>query len=278
MTCNQDFGRLGFAWTSPGLPLSPPGASRRALFRYRQSLVKHVHDASRLEGNPFTYPEVQTLMDGVTVGGHRIDDARQVLNLAEAANRLFTLVETRRFRLVKPVSDRLHALTARQEALEWGNFRGEGEEVLLTPRVMLGHREHVPPLTEPGGRNLAELYSAGLSALARVEHPCERAMAYFLFAALHQFYFDGNKRTGRFMMNGELMMHGWDAISVPAARAREFNETMVRFYTDRDGSGMMEFLHDCRPQDVPAPPREPAGGNEPEPGTENEDDSSFDPF
>jgi len=39
---------------------------------------------SRLEGNPITWPEVKTLMDGVTVGGHRIDDQRQVLNLADA--------------------------------------------------------------------------------------------------------------------------------------------------------------------------------------------------
>ena len=32
------------------------------------------------------------------------------------------------------------------------------------------------------------------------------------------------------MMNGVLMSHGIDAISVPAARAHEFNEKMVRFY------------------------------------------------
>lgn len=102
--------------------------------------------------------------------------------------------------------------------------------------------------------NLAELYRKGLAALAGVEHPCERGMAYFLFAALQQFDFDGKKWTGRFMMNGELMIHGWDAISVPAIRAREFNEKMVRFYTGRDGSEMMEFLYDCRPENVPESP------------------------
>ena len=32
------------------------------------------------------------------------------------------------------------------------------------------------------------------------------------------------------MMNGVLMSHGIDAISVPAAKAQEFNEKMVRFY------------------------------------------------
>ncbi len=266
MTRNQMFERLGFVWTSPELPPSPPGPPRRALFRYRQSLVEFVHDASRLEGNPFTYPEVKTLMDGVTVGGRRLDDERQVLNLADAARRLFTLVENSRFRLAKPVSDGLHARTAYREALEWGHFRGEGEEISLTPRVALGYAEHVPPPTEPGGRNLAGIYREGLSALTEIAHPCERGMAYFLFSALQLFYFGGNKRTGRFMMNGELMTHGWDAISVPAARAREFNETMVQFYVDRDGSGMMDFLYDCRPQDAPAPKADPEPDSNPSPG------------
>ena len=53
-------------------------------------------------------------------------------------------------------------------------------------------------------------------------------MAYFLFGALQQFYFDGNKRTSRFMLNGILMLNGVDAISVPAARLQDFNEKMVR--------------------------------------------------
>ena len=77
-------------------------------------------------------------------------------------------------------------------------------------------------------------------------------MAYFLFGALQQFYFDGNKRTARFMMNGVLMSHGSEpghAISVPAARAREFNQEMVNFYTGRDAGRMMNFLIDCRPRD-----------------------------
>ncbi len=70
------------------------------------------------------------------------------------------------------------------------------------------------------------------------------------------------------MMNGELMMHGWDAISVPAGRAVEFNEAMVRFYTGRDGTEMMQFLHDCRPRDEPAPSRgiESGSDGDPSPG------------
>ncbi len=78
-------------------------------------------------------------------------------------------------------------------------------------------------------------------------------MAFFLFGALQQFYFDGNKRTSRFMMNGILMSQGLDAISVPAARAKDFNEKMVRFYLEKDATEMMHFLIECRQKDALAP-------------------------
>lgn len=71
-------------------------------------------------------------------------------------------------------------------------------------------------------------------------------MAWFLFGALWQFYFSGNKRTARFMMNGILMSHGFDAISEPAGRTQEFNQRMVDFHTDRDATQMMAFLIDCQ--------------------------------
>ena len=69
----------------------------------------------------------------------------------------------------------------------------------------------------------------------------------FSLARCNSFFFDGNKRTSRFMMNGILMSAGIDAISVPATRAQDFNEKMVRFYQTRDATEMMAFLLDCHP-------------------------------
>jgi hypothetical protein len=41
------------------------------------------------------------------------------------------------------------------------------------------------------------------------------------------------------------MSAGVDAVSVPAARAQEYDEGMVRFYVTKDGSEMMAFLWSC---------------------------------
>ena len=88
----------------PSVPAGKSTSVERAIFRYKQSLAQFVFDASSLEGNPFTYPEVQTLMEGITVGGRKLSDQQQVLNLKEAAKELFELVKSNSFNLNKMTS------------------------------------------------------------------------------------------------------------------------------------------------------------------------------
>lgn len=243
------FGALGFRWDRSTLPTNVPVHDiNRACFRLQKMLAEYVWDASVLEGNPFTFPQVKTILDGVTVGGHKLSDQDQVRNLADSTKELLRLVKSGSFALDKATFVALHAKVAREEAFEWGHFRGEGPEQQYTPHVGLGTAgSYEPPKTEPGARNLNEIFDRGIEVLAKLPSAFERGMAFFLFGALQQFFFDGNKRTSRMMMNGVFMSHGIDAISVPAARAEEFNEKMVRFYVDRDATEMMGFLASCHP-------------------------------
>lgn len=244
------FASLGFQWDRSVVNVEVPTHSiERVAFRFHRMLPEFVWDASVLEGNPFTFPEVKTLLDGVTVGGRKISDQEQVLNLAASSKHLLALVKAGAFAVDKGTFTKLHELVARNEALEWGHFRGEGSETGYTPDVGLGEIGRYTPLpTVAGAPELNRVFSGGLAALQDVQQPFEKAAAFFLFGALQQFFFDGNKRTSRFMMNGILMSSGVDAISVPAARAQEFNEKMVRFYLEKDASEMMAFLLDCHPQ------------------------------
>lgn len=59
----------------------------------QKMLAQYVWDASVLEGNPFTYPQVKTILDGVTVGGHKLSDQDQVRNLASSTKRITSFSE-----------------------------------------------------------------------------------------------------------------------------------------------------------------------------------------
>jgi Fic family protein len=248
MAKNRDLSEvLGFTWDRSAVPQSVTGEDvRRALWRFEKTLPGYVYDAGHLEGNPFTYPEVQTLLEGITVGGRRLRDEQQILALSESAHDLIDLVRSGRFRVDKPISDGLNLVIAQGEALEAGHFRGEGNVVTNVSVNMGVHGVHHPPPTELGGGNLRAVFSAGRAAiLGMASDTFEQAAAYFLFAAFQQFYYDGNKRTARLILNGHLMSHGIDAISVPAARKLEFNTKMSEFYASKDGTPMFAFLASC---------------------------------
>ena len=242
------FETLGFDWDRDSIYTGIlEHTIERAAFRFYKMLPEFIWDAGVLEGNPFTFPEVKTLLDGVTVGGKKLTDQEQILNLAESSRHLLRLVKARQFKISKEIFVHLNSMVARNEALEWGTFRGEGQEKNYTPEVSLGEAGRYTPLpTLSGAPKLNAVYEDGVAALNECP-PFERGTAFFLFGALQQFFFDGNKRTARLIMNGILMSHGMDAISVPAARAQEFNEKMVRFYLSKNGTEMMAFLTSCHP-------------------------------
>lgn len=128
-----------------------------------------------MEGNPFTVPEIQTLLDGITVGGRKVSEAQQVLNQKDSLLSIFETVEQATFALTPEAALKLQSLAARGEALEEGVFR--------TVKVSISGTTYLPP----AGTDLR-------AASSQIENIFEQAMAVFLFVARTQCFWDGNKR------------------------------------------------------------------------------------
>ena len=224
---------LGFALGRRRIHTTTKPDKARAIFRARKALEEIVYDTVALEGNPFTFPEVKTLMDGITVGGRRIEDAEQVLNQARSWRDLIARVERGTFKLDRATFEELHAHVAREEALEWG--------VLRTGAVRIAGTKHQPP----DAQTLPARIEAAIETIGAMKKVHRKAIAAFLWTARNQPFWDGNKRTGRLMMNGILLMHGHDILTVAAAKQLEFNEKMIRFYDTADGAPMLRFMAGC---------------------------------
>ncbi|MET4780647.1 hypothetical protein [Glaciihabitans sp. UYNi722] len=239
----------GITWdpTALDFDLIQEPTPQRVRSRFRAQLPEFIWDAAALEGNPYTLPEVQTLLAGITVTGHKLEDQNQILALNEGYNHVDTLVETGAFSLDKSTSDEIHGLVAVHEAIESGHFRGEGQ-VGGGGHVSIGERGAYVA-SDPGerGETLIEEFGDLIDYLDTVEDPRERAIAYFAAATHRQFYFDGNKRTARILMTGTLMSAGYDAISVSANRRLEFNTHLGELFVDHDATNLMRFIIDSRP-------------------------------
>ncbi|BDZ56080.1 Fic family protein [Agromyces marinus] len=222
-----------------------PGEFERARHRFRERKPDFIWDAARLEGNTFTLPEVRTLLEGVTVEGKRLEDQDQILALNEGFNDIDLLIGVGKFSLSKPVSDRIHAKVAVHEAIEAGNFRGEGSvngggDVILSTGGVIAGREH-----GEGGSLLIAAYADLLDYLIGETDPRVRALVYAAAVIRHQLYFDANKRTAKLMASGELMMHGYDAISIPYTRLYEQNVALDELFQTDDATSLMRLMADC---------------------------------
>lgn len=204
-----------------------------ALMLAKREVSVLVHDALALEGIHFTLPEIQTLLEGITVGGHKLSDQQIATNQGDAWRYLFELVKHDRFEVTAEVACRLHAIAGKEEALEWGNFR--------SGMVSIAGTDYMPP--EPS--ELPRCFQTLVESLPSFDDVYDKAIHVFLFMARTQFFFDVNKRMGRFMMNGVLLSAGYPAINLPAKRKLEFNELMLDFYASGDEEPMNAFMRSC---------------------------------
>jgi Fic family protein len=235
----------GVSWSDLDVERVERSTPDRSRYRFRAHLPDLIWNAAALEGNNFTLPEVKTLLEGVTVGGRRLEDEEQILALSAAYNRLDEMVAGGTFSLSKQVSDELHGLVAVHEAIEAGHFRGEGR-VQGGGTVSLANGGSVPGTEHgEGGALLRQHFEDLVDYLHSVDDPRRRALIYFASATRRQLYFDGNKRTARLMMTGELMSSGYEVLSVPFNRRLEYNNALDVLFERDDATELLRFLITC---------------------------------
>ncbi len=205
----------------------------KALFLARRQLSELVCDAVNLEGINFTLPEVQTLLENITIGGHRLSDQTITLNQANAWKHLFTCVDTNKFALTKELACQLHNIAAADEALKWGCFRDGG--------VTIAGSDYSPP----DAKDLDKRWDELVERASQITDIYEQAIFVFLTMSRNQFFYDVNKRMGRFMMNGILLNAGYPVINLPAKSKEEFNRLMLDFYPSGDIAPMTAFMKSC---------------------------------
>ncbi len=201
-----------------------------AFYLAKKDKIDFVYNTSALEGNAMTYPEVQTLLEGITVGGHLLSDEQQILNQNKSVEYLFELIEKKLFRLDKDTFTTLHSFVAREEALTWGVFRESS--------VNIGGTDYEVPHAD----FLEGIFKDGMEEIQKINHPIIKAITMFLFGAKCQFFYDGNKRTSRLMMNGILIEAGYPILNIKAKDKLEFNRMMVAFYDGDNITPSIEYL------------------------------------
>lgn len=198
------------------------------LFLAKKKWDENIYCGMKMENRNITFPQTQTILNGVNVPGVLLDDIQAVLNMRDAWRYLMNVMD-------QPVTlsliCKLNEFVARNEALEWG--------VLRTGRVGISGTDYMPPIPVPGEieQELTELLAADMSTT-------ERAITAFLWGARRQMFWDGNKRTSLLLANKLLIEQGHGMLTITEKNMEQFNELLSAYYSTNDMEQIKSFLYE----------------------------------
>ena len=180
-----------------------------------------------MENRAVTFPQTQTILNGVNVPNVQLDDIQAILNMRDAWRYLMNSVDV-------PLSVeyicKLNEFIARNEALEWGKLR--------TGSVGISGTDYLPPLPVYADveRELAEI-------LAKDTTATEKALDAFAWGARGQFFWDGNKRTSLTVANKILLMNGAGILTITDQHMEAFNVALLNYYNTGEAEPLKIFLY-----------------------------------
>ncbi|KGP77197.1 death-on-curing protein [Desulfosporosinus sp. Tol-M] len=196
------------------------------IFLAKKLIVENIYNSAKLEGCNVTFPDTQTILDGISVSNLKISDIECILNLRDAWKFLLNNIE-------KPFDlefvCKINSYISRNEALEWG--------VLRNGKIGISGTNYVPPI--PFEENVIQ----EIAKINNIENVTKKAIKYFLWGIRSQLFWDGNKRTSTLCANKILINDGKGILSVKEEDLREFNQHLTNFYNTNDYLVIDDFIY-----------------------------------
>jgi len=198
------------------------------IFLAKKTLVANVYSGAKLENINVTFPDTQTILDGIVVPNMAVDDVQTILNLRNAWR--FTLQH-----IGKPTNldlmCRINSFVAYNESLDWGRLR--------TGVVGISGTNWIPPV--PQKEEVEEFMK---HSIENADSSTEKALSLCVWGMKAQNFWDGNKRTSLITANHFMITKGVGILTIPPEKLVEFNRNLTNFYDTGNPDILKRFLYD----------------------------------
>ncbi len=182
-------------------------------------MMRFNYESNAIEGNSLTLPEVKVLLEeGLAANAKPIQDHIDIVAHQKAIYYLMDLVRENAH-LTQSIIKQFHALVLKSYHIEEKAYAGRYRDV---PVFISGspQKPSQPYLIEPLMEQLLVCYHDNRQK--GTVHPIENiARLHADFELIHPFI-DGNGRTGRLLMNLELMKEGYPIAIIESAHKHEY--------------------------------------------------------
>lgn len=195
-------------------------------------MIEFTYNSNAIEGNTLTLKETALALEGMTIDQKPLKDHLEAVGHRDA----FLYVQdiaTKDMPLSESVIKNIHSLVLINRPEDKGVYRR------IPVRIMGAYTEPLQPyMVQPAMEGLL------IEDKKRVEtmNIIERIARFHLeFEGIHPFI-DGNGRTGRLIMNLDLIRNGYPPINVKFTDRKRYYDAFDAYYRDNDASKMTALI------------------------------------
>lgn len=196
------------------------------VFLAKKMLVNNIYSSAKIEGCNVTFPETETILNGVNVANVQLDDIQCILNLRDAWKHVIATIEEE---LNLEYICKINEYVARNESLQWGKLR--------TGKVLISGTEYVPTIPQE------EEVTKQIKETLQIENVTQRAIQYMLYGMRSQLFWDGNKRTSMIIANKILIQNGKGILMVQDKNLKEFSQLLTQYYNTNKSEEIEQFIY-----------------------------------
>ena len=195
-------------------------------------LVEHTYNSNAIEGNTLTLQETALVLQGVTIDKKPLKDHLEAVGYKEAFQYIEELAKQDKDLSEYDIKS-IHNLVLADRPEDRGSFRRVNVRIAgaLTNPVQ-------PYLIEPKIEELLNNYKVWSETM----HIVERVAIFHLqFESIHPFI-DGNGRTGRLIMNLQLIKEGLPAINIKFADRKKYYDAFDEYSRTGSSEAMTKLV------------------------------------
>ena len=201
----------------------------QSLFLAKKKWDENVYCGMKMENRAVTFPQTQTILNGVNVPNVQLDDIQAILNMRDAWKFLLSTINEE---VTFGYWCKLNEYIARNEALEWGKLR--------TGSVGISGTDYEPPIPnkEKTIEELENILSVSDASAT------DKALEAFVWGTRGQFFWDGNKRTSLVLANKILVSSGSGIMTITDKYMEQFNFLLLNYYNTGVAEKLKQFLYE----------------------------------
>ena len=197
---------------------------------YEDFMIEYTYNSNAIEGNTLTLRETDMVLRGLTIDQKPLKDHMEAVGHKDAFYFVVDLVKEKA-ELTEYVIKQIHSLVLADKPMDKGTYRK------VPVRILGAHHEPVQPyLIEPKMNELLLSYKNDDGNIAE-----KLALFHICFEGIHPFI-DGNGRTGRLIVNLELMKAGYPPIDIKFTDRKRYYDAFDSYHVKKDLTAMTKLF------------------------------------